>query len=904
MERADMAALDVDAALRDDVSHLATQLGNILREQGGEALFERVEQARLTAIARRRGDSAEGEALARLCSAADAAAANELARAFSAYFYAVNLAEQVHRIRRLRAYQMPDGGVPPDGVEAALLALKSTGYDAGQLSALLQRLVIEPVFTAHPTQATRRSLLEKHQRIARALVERMNPGLTPPELHSIEARIRNDMTAAWQTAEHSPQAPSVVDEIENLLFYLTDVIYRIIPPFYEHIHQSLERVYGAGAAEKRLPSFLRFASWIGGDMDGNPNVSGDTLRAAMTRHRSLILRRYRKEVSELYGELSQTTTRVGIDSAVHEANRHYRERIGEDAEAMPDRYRNMPYRELLRFVETRLRDTEVDGTHAYPGAEDLLADLDLIAASLARNKGRHAGLFGVRRLITRVQTFGFHLATLDVRQDSLVHRRVIGRGLDIDDWLESAAVARTERLVRACEDGEQPARLLDEEGRRALDAFRAIVDIRARYGDAAIGPYIISMAQDTDDVLSVLLLARWGGLSSGDAVPLDICPLFETVDDLQRGPDIMQRLLAHPLYRRHLDARGDHQMVMVGYSDSMKDGGLAASRWAVQRAQQRLVDVASSAGIRLTIFHGRGGTVSRGGGKTHRGILAAPVGAVDGRLRATEQGEIIDAKYGLRGIAVRSMEQMTGAVIQATAVPRVPSESPPDWSTVMDIIARESRRAYRALVYDDSRFFAYFRQATPIDVIERMPIGSRPPSRRTQTGIKDLRAIPWVFSWTQNRTILTGWFGLGSGLRAALDEAGEAPLREMVQRWPFLAALLNDAEMVLAKADMDIAARYNELAEAETRPLWSRILDEYRLTVELVLRLKGASVLLEGDETLQRAIRLRNPYVDPLSLLQIDLLGRWRAAGRRDDALLEALFTTTKGIAQGLQNTG
>ncbi|HET9836232.1 MAG TPA: phosphoenolpyruvate carboxylase, partial [Rhodanobacteraceae bacterium] len=451
MNRTDILFPDSTSALRDDVNELATLLGDILREQGGDELFDQVERARVAAIGRREGRETDGAALASLCSGNEAGAATELARAFGAYFYAVNLAEQVHRIRRQRAYQMPDAGAQPAGLEAALVELKAAGFDSERAAALLESLVVEPVFTAHPTQATRRSLLEKHQRIARALVSRMNPGLTPPEKNAIEARIRADMTAAWQTEEHSQQAPSVVDEIENLLFYLTDIIYRVIPPFYERLRESLGRVYGAGAAGIRIPSILSFASWIGGDMDGNPNVSADTLRTAMALHRSLILRCYRKEVRELYDHLSQSVSRIGIDAAVLDANRRYRERIGDDVESMPARYRFMPYRELLKFAETRIRDTAVDGAHAYTAAAELLADLELIAASLLHNKGEHAGLFILQRLITRVRTFGFHLAALDVRQDALVHRRVIGRGLDADDWLDRDSPTRTERLALALE---------------------------------------------------------------------------------------------------------------------------------------------------------------------------------------------------------------------------------------------------------------------------------------------------------------------------------------------------------------------------------------------------------------------------------------------------------------------
>jgi len=435
--------------------------------------------------------------------------------------------------------------------------------------------------------------------------------------------------------------------------------------------------------------------------------------------------------------------------------------------------------------------------------------------------------------------------------------------------------------------------------------FRAIAECRTRYGAHAIGPYIISMAHGVDDVLTVLLLARWGGLAEADgAVPLDVAPLFETLDDLRDAPDVLRGLLEDDLYRAHLRFRGNRQVVMLGYSDSNKDGGIAASRWAVQRAQAALVATLEPAGIDLTIFHGRGGTVSRGGGKLTRAVLSAPPGSVRGRLRVTEQGEVISANYGLRGIALRTLEQAVGAVAVATALPPNPDARAPQWEALMDDIAATSHAAYRALAYDDARFVQYFRLATPIDVIERMPMGSRPPARRSGSGIEQLRAIPWVFAWTQSRSVLPGWFGLGTALERAVARHGEDAVAEMLRHWPFLKALVDDVEMVLAKADIGIAARYAQLAGALEPVFFPVIEAEFDRTVGLVLRLKGTTALLDEDPVVQRAIRLRNPYVDPMSLLQVDLLARWRAAGRADDELFGALLATVRGIAQGLQNTG
>jgi phosphoenolpyruvate carboxylase len=514
----------------------------------------------------------------------------------------------------------------------------------------------------------------------------------------------------------------------------------------------------------------------------------------------------------------------------------------------------------------------------------------------------------------RVGTFGFHLATLDVRQDARVHREVVAGLIGDAEWTAKPAARRAARLrdllakaavPRASTDSGDPASRA-----RVLDVFRELRESRRRFGVRAVGPFIVSMTNGVDDLLSVLALDRWAASGDGDAdganaadPHLEVCPLFETVGDLDAAPDVMRELLADPIYRRHLGDR--RQMVMIGYSDSSKDGGLVASRWALHRAQERLVEVAAESGVAFTFFHGRGGSVGRGGGKTHEAILASPSGSVAGVLRTTEQGEVINEKYGLRGIATRELERVTGAVILATAAPDRSQPAAARWHDLLDEMAAASRDRYRALVYGDSRFFDYFRGSTPIDVIERLAIGSRPASRRSGAGIEDLRAIPWVFAWTQNRHLLPGWFGLGSGLRAIVERRGEQVVRELAAGFPFAVNLLDDAEMALAKADMAIAARYVELVEdARTRDVFTAIESEFRLTRDLVLELRGRSELLEGEPALQRSIRLRNPYVDPMSLLQVELLRRWRAGERRDDALFHALLATVQGIAAGLQNTG
>ena len=467
------------------------------------------------------------------------------------------------------------------------------------------------------------------------------------------------------------------------------------------------------------------------------------------------------------------------------------------------------------------------------------------------------------------------------------------------------ADARAARIAEAIETRESVPMSLSTLARKTISVFQAIAFCQRKYGRNSIGPFIISMTQGADDILSVLLLAQWGELHNRRGeVPLDIAPLLETVDDLHNGPEILESLLDSDLYRKHLERRGNRQTVMIGYSDSNKDGGLASARWALQKAQETLVTTVGSQGVELTLFHGRGGTISRGGSKTHVAVLGSPPGTVNGRLRVTEQGEIINEKYGLRGIALRTLEQVTGSVALATAMPKHRGNDMPEWHEMMTVIAEESRTAYRKLIYDTPNFYEYFRAATPIDLIERMRIGSRPASRRARSGIDSLRAIPWVFSWTQARFVLPGWYGIGSGLAKAADQFSDDAFREMFREWYFLRSLTSDAEMVLAKSDLGIAELYSRLAGDLHDEFFPIIKKEYDLTQSLILEYSDHDTLLEGDVTLQRAIMLRNPYVDPMSLLQVDLLSRWRASDREDDDVFTALLASVNGIAQALQNTG
>ncbi len=905
LRRQDITFEDKDQALRDDVRTLGAMLGDLIREQKGEALYELVETARLRAIRRREGNEKPGEDLSGLVTGLDTDVAMQLVRSFSTYFQMVNTAEKVHRIRRRREYLSDPDQDQPGGLDETLLKLKASGMSIDDLQALLDSMLIEPVFTAHPTEPTRRTILRKEQNIVKHLVDMLNPTLTPQETNAALQNIRLLATTGWQTDEHPSEQMTVADELEHVLFFVTDVLYRAVPPFYEDIRSAVDRIYGDEGKNLQLPHLLKFASWVGGDMDGNPNVSAKTIRETLARQRSLVLNLYYNECGTIAEKLSQSTDQAGFSERMLEKIEEYRGIFQNAYHAVPARHRDMPYRVFLRLIQQRLQSTYDDDIYPYEKVQHLINDIEIIAESLAVNKGKNAGLFPVRRLLQRIHTFGFHLVTLDVRQDADVHRRVVAECLGEDDWLEQTPEKRTRRIIEAIRTRESAPMSLSTRARKTLAVFQAIAFCRRKYGRQSIGPFIISMTQGADDILSVMLLAQWGDLHNRrNEVPLDIAPLLETVDDLQSGPQIIDALLDSELYREHLKRRGNRQTIMIGYSDSNKDGGLASARWALQNAQELLVKAVESQDIELTLFHGRGGTISRGGSKTHVAVLGAPPGTVNGRLRVTEQGEIINEKYGLRGIALRTLEQITGSVALATALPKHRGNDMPEWHEMMDVLADESRRAYRKLIYETPDFYEYFRTATPIDLIERMRIGSRPSARRSQSGIEDLRAIPWVFSWTQARFVLPGWYGLGSGLAKAAEQFGDAAFREMFREWYFLRSLTSDAEMVLAKADLGIAELYSGLSGELHETFFPIIKKEHDLTRELILEYSDHEALLEGDITLQRAIMLRNPYVDPMSLMQVDLLARWRASNGEDEGLFNTLLASVNGIAQALQNTG
>jgi phosphoenolpyruvate carboxylase len=898
-------------ALREDVHALGMLVGEILREQGGRQLFELVELDRQAAIRRRDGEAQANLELAASVRDRPPALARDLVRAFSMWFQAVNLAEKVHRIRRRREYFRQDSERPqPGGVEDGIASLKARDLPFAEVLALLGRLRIEPVFAAHSMESTRRTLLRKQQRIAQHLLDRLDPMLTPQDARNLWSSIRVELTTAWQTEELPRERLTVGDEREQVLFYLSEILYRVVPAFYEEITQALEKHYGVSAESIELPAILRFGSWVGGDMDGNPDVHAKTIRETLARQQQVILNSYFEDCRKLSQRLSQSAGRVAISPELIQRVEDYMTLAPGARSLTPARHDRMPYRVFLAQIGERLRLAYEGRANGYESVRQFRDDVQLIEASLLANKGANAGLFYIRRLLRRIDTFGFHLASLDVRQHASVLHEIIARGNDDPAWIGRPSEERRRLLAQILEKDAGPRVDLDALGKRNLAVFEAFAQARHRYGADAVGFFIVSGARGADDVLAALTLARWASVydKRTGQVALDIAPQFESLEALERCGEIVRELLAEPVYRRHLEAHERRQCVLIGYSDSNKEGGLCASRYAIHLAQRALAQPATG-GEKYLIFHARGGSIARGGSRIDALVRSAPAGTIDATLRVREQGETVKQGYGLRPIAMRTLERAFNAVSLATAAANDPAA--PGLATSRDsdehlecaaTLAEASRETYRRLVYGDGEFDEYFRAVTPIDVIERMQVGSRPVHREAGRGIEGLLPVPWVFAWTQTRHMLPGWYGAGTGLAAAIGRHGAARMRAAYSEWFFLRHLIDDVETMLARADLEIAAAYDVLVPEPLRRFSAGIRAEYTRAREHVLAIKGATELLDGEPTLQRSIRLRNPYIDPMNLMQVDLLQRWRAGGRSDRDLFEALLTSAGGIAQGLQS--
>lgn len=893
--------------LAAEVRLLGALLGQVVDEQAGPALFDLVERIRKRSIAlRHEDDPLERERLERELDGLDLGATEAVVSAFSLYFQLVNLAEARGRVRALRRRERAArDGVLDDSVAEAIATLRRTGRDDDALDATLARLSIRPVLTAHPTEARRRTALLALRRCALLLERLDDPRLTPSEDREVRRRLREEITLLWRTSDLRSVAPEPLDEVRTAMAFFDATLFTVLPRLYRATDAALDDD-GPRTGERapRVPAFVRFGTWIGGDRDGNPFVTAETTERTMRIQVDHVLRGYEAVAMRLMQTVSAATddARLARSLATH---------LGRDAEALPEtdrqlrrRFPGEPYRQRLGFIAERLRRTRIAltddaGPRAghYAGPEALDVELADLQAALEGDGMARVAFGEVAELRWQLQTFGFHLASIEVRQHSNVHRAAL------------AAIAEGSPHDHEVSVGVSLGEV--------LATFRAIGAIQARHGVAACHRVVVSFTAGPSDVTDVLALAS--AAVDGHTSPiLDVVPLFESSDALTGAGAILDALFADRSYREHVRARGDRQEIMLGYSDSNKESGFLAAAWMLHRAQVALVEVASRHVVELTLFHGRGGAIGRGGGPTNRAILGSAPGAVDGRLKLTEQGEVIAANYADPAIARRHLEQMTGAVLVASTPEHVEAAAGAlrAGGPMLDELSVTARAAYRRLVHDDAGFAAFFRDITPIAELSDLRLGSRPAARGRQAAteapsIDSLRAIPWTFAWSQSRINLPGWYGLGSALEAYREAYGEQGLDEIsraYRRWPFLASVLDNAEMILAKADMGVARRYASLAGSpDGARRWATIETEYQRTVSLLLRVTGRERLLDGARVLQRSIALRNPYVDSLSELQVRLLRRLRAMALDDPdrgRVLRLVQLSVNGVAAGLQNTG
>ena len=917
MNKSADAQTDKDLPLREDIRLLGRLLGDTVREQEGEETFATIEGIRQTALRFHRDeDPGARRELESILSGLSAETALEVVRAFSYFSLLANIAEDQHHVRRTRAHL--EAGSPPRPGSLAFVFKHAASLSDEELRGFFDAALVVPVLTAHPTEVQRKSIRQCQMEITRLLVQRDRARLTPEEQEENADELRRAVLRLWETRMLRYARLTVRDEVTNGLSYFEQTFFSELPALYADLERRLGS-RGPAWAGYEAPPFLRIGSWIGGDRDGNPNVTADTLREALRLQSAAVLAHYQAEVHALGAELSLSTRLVRVSPSLMELS----ERSPDTSAQREDE----PYRRALIGIYARLSSTArrlggkaaaPDGPPPYDGAPALRADLDILHESLVAHGAAALARGRLRRLRRAADLFGFHLASLDLRQNSDVHERAVA---------ELLAVARPGTEYRSLDEAARVALLAaelatpqllatphvdySEETRGELDAARAAAEGRRLYGPGAVANYIVSKTDGVSDLLEAAVLAKEGGLlrPHENALDVNLVPLFETIADLRNAGTVMDRLLEVDVYRRLLRSRGDVQEVMLGYSDSNKDGGLLTSAWELYKAQLALIGTCRRHGLRLRLFHGRGGAVGRGGGPSYDAILSQPAGAVAGQIRITEQGEVVASKYANPEIGRHNLEVLAAATMEATLFQGPdPGVSRSEFAEAMDALSAAAFGAYRGLVYETPGFERYFWESTVISEIAKLNIGSRPASRKPSTRIEDLRAIPWVFSWAQCRLMLPGWFGFGSAVRAwlaARGDGGLALLRDMHREWAFFRALLSNLDMVLAKTDIAIASRYATLVTdpALRDAVFPRLRAEWEASIEALLTITGQSALLEGNPLLARSIRNRFPYLDSLNHMQVELLRRYRG-GDRDERVKRCIHITINGIAAGLRNSG
>lgn len=923
---------ELQEKLSANIHLLGDRLGHVIRRQAGIEIFELVERMRALTKARRadNDDAIDGH-IQHLVGQMEPAEIEQVARSFTLYFELINLAEEQHRVRVLRDRERQSHPRPVgESIAEAIERLRLMGVDEFEMRDLLERLHIELVFTAHPTQAKRRTVLAKLRRIAHALSELDARDLTPSEREGILTDLKAEITLLWVTDRSRSDKPRVTDEVRTGLYYFDITIWDVIPQIYAEMARALAEHYPSLRPPDR---FLTFGSWIGGDRDGNPFVTADVTAESLRLHRGLAIERHRREVRRLDRVLSVSEKLVTVSPELLEALAAARTESAHIA-YLQKRYPNEPYRLWAAILGAELAEASAGdmagrlrGRSNLPlrlrRMSDLLGPLDLMDRTLRQENLAAIAAAELSPTRHQAEVFGLHVARLDIRQYSTFNTAVLdelltklGRVANFGalDGPTRAEIL-TQQLQQPVPDLSQLADLSDE-ARETLELFQLIERAVRFYGSELLGPYIVSMTHGVEDILAPLLLAYWHKLcllTNGEPEGLQFTPLFETRQDMRSAPAVMTALFAHPAYAAHLKRLDKRQIIMIGYSDSNKDAGYLAANWELYQTQEQLAATCRQHGVVLTLFHGRGGTIARGGGPANRAILAQPPGSVNGRIRITEQGEVIDDRYGHPAIGRRHLEQVVHAALLASAPAHYNAlpQPKPVWREAMDELAQLSYRAYRRLIYETPELLIYWEQATPIHEISQMQIGSRPSKRSGAMSLDSLRAIPWGFSWMQSRHVLPGWYGVGQ----ALAEYATSPerlerLQEMYTEWPFFRGVMANTQVSLAKADLGIARIYSQLVEDERvrAQIWGEIEEAYWQTRQMILRVTEQKEILDNEPTLQTSVRQRNPYVDPLNFIQVSLLRRLRQLADPESAEAEALrhtiFLTINGVSSGLKNTG
>lgn len=906
--------------LNQDVEYLNDILDEVLRHEGGDELLDTVKHFRKLSKALRDDDAPSNfEQLNQEIMQLEPNLREKLIRAFSVNLQLYNIAEQNYRIRRRREYQMQDDSViQPRSLEDGVNQLYENNVTVDEVEKALEDLSLELVITAHPTEAIRRTMMRIHQRIADLLKE-WEFSYTRYDKKVIQEQIENEITILWQTAEIREQKPSVMKEVSNGLYFFDKVLFNVLPV----LHQDLEDLLGEKYNhEFHVPAFLRFGSWIGGDRDGNPNVKAKTTYNTLKEHRKLVLTKYLESIDKLKEKLSQSTKKVTVSDALIESIEKDKRELKINGWHKSDEV----YRVKLAMVIKRLHLTAEDKPGAYEDAHALTEDLLIIQDSLDKHHPTNNPIKILRHTIRQVQIFGFHLATLDIRNHSGEHEATITEILHqvglVDDYKALDEEAKQKVLIKILEDPRPLISIYDEfstSSQEMINTFRTIKEAKDTFGERAIEVYLISMAEAVSDVLEVLVLAKEVGLyrvypDGRVKSRLHVAPLLETIDDLKMGPEIIKSLFNIPLYRKHIEARGDLQEIMLGYSDSSKDGGNITANWELYQAQEDIHSIASNYGVKLKYFHGRGGSLGRGGGPLYSSLLSQPPITLGDGVKITEQGEVLSSRYLLPDIAYRSLEQATSVLLTSIAgINQTEKHREMPTEEAKQVMAHASKVAlakYQELVFKDNDFLTYFNQGTPLNELGALNIGSRPMKRKGSNRFEDLRAIPWVFAWTQSRQLLPAWYAAGTGLKSYLDNDGKIELlREMYQEWPFFKATINNLQMALTKADLEIADAYTDMIEDQVMAerIFDYIREEHKVTKDVVLAITEQESLMDHQPNIKESVRLRNPLVDPLNLIQVQLINQLRDLDENSEeasALLGEVLLTINGVAAGLRNTG